>query len=83
MTLRSELDFDDEGDAAGGKAGEDGDEDGEYFQLFYLDMSSAYESSGVTGSDTDDDKPPETGTADQGSIFTYICYHMRALVRYI
>ena len=51
MTLRSELDFDDEGDAAGGKAGEDGDEDGEYFQLFYLDMSSAYESSGVTGTD--------------------------------
>ena len=38
MTLSSELDFEDEGDADGGKAGEDGDEDGEYFQLFYLDM---------------------------------------------
>ena len=36
MTLRSELDFDDEGDAAGGKAGEDGDDEGEYFQLCLL-----------------------------------------------
>ena len=38
-------------------------------------------SSGVTGSEgtatDDDDKPPEAGTADQGStLFTYMCYHM-------
>ena len=36
MTLSSELDFADEGDADGGKAGEDGDDEGEYFQLCLL-----------------------------------------------